>query len=114
MKYIRIANKYSYHKKGKEGRLQEGTPVFFAEINVSKNNQLATSLNVEEYPFIHIYRNMKSVASFGTGPPENFSKMLEYMLDHEIQMSQDDWIWFESTFSQQIRDGTERLQSLLK
>jgi thiol-disulfide isomerase/thioredoxin len=115
MKYIRIANKYTRRcddMDSDEGK-RHGTQVFFSEINVSKNSDLASSLDIEEYPFIHIYRNLKCVASFGTGPPENFSKMLEYMLDHEIHMSDEDWIWFESSFEKQIQEGTDKILKLI-
>jgi len=117
MKYKKIAYKYSKqfnHRQGEEiGNVNKNTHVYFAKINSSTNkDNLPSLLDIKEFPFIHIYRNQKCVASFGTGPPDNFTKMLEYMLDHELAMSEDDWIWFENAFAKQVEDGTAKIHKL--
>ena len=111
MKYKKIAHKYTNRED--TGNDNKPTRVFFAEVNASTNkDDIATSLDIEEFPFIHIYRNEKCVASFGTGPPDNFTKMLEYMLNHEVAMSDDEWNWFEDAFAKQIQEGTAKILKL--
>jgi hypothetical protein len=118
MKYKKIAYKYTkqYNRPNEGEQNEKTTHVYFAEINSSKTNKddIATLLGIKEFPFIHIYRNEKCVASFGTGPAENFTRMLEYMLDHELAMSDDDWVWFENEFAQQIQVGTSKILELKK
>ena len=100
-------------KYKKMARYYQAAPICFAEIEKAVHHQeLFTTLQVNTYPFIQIYRNGLCVASHGTESDTMFERLVHDTIQRELSMTPSDWDGFLTAFAGPITKSTEKLNDL--
>jgi hypothetical protein len=87
-------------------------PVIYADVEMTANKDIISTLGIKKFPFLHIYRNKECVAAFGTGPAHNFQKVVRGTLDQKLAMTEEDWEKFRSEFQTEIASSLDQIQLL--
>jgi hypothetical protein len=90
----------------------DNSGICFANVEVTGNPKLCTTVGVSRFPFIQIYRNGERVASFGTGPAHNFQKIVGDTVDQLLHTSPEQWEDRRRTFASEINHSLENLKEL--
>ena len=87
-------------------------PVIYADVEMTENKDIVSTLGIKRFPFMQIYRNKECVASFGTGPAHNFQKVVRGTVDGKLAMTEEEWENFRSEFQTEIQSGLDQIQLL--
>lgn len=87
-------------------------PIQFAEIEKTAHPDLFSTLGVETYPFIQIYRNGQCVASHGTESEKTFEPIVHDTIQRELSMTSEDWDSFLQAFAEPIQVSMKKLETL--
>lgn len=100
MKYKKMAH---YYQKA---------PIRFAEVEKTAHPELFSTLGIERFPFIQIYRNSQCVASHGTESEKTFGPIVNDTIQRELMMRPEDWDSFLTAFAEPIRQSSDKLETL--
>lgn len=104
IKYKKLADRLSATKTS--------VPISFADVELTANKDLCSTLGVKKFPFVQIYRNMECVASFGTGPAHNFKKVVDDSISDKLKMTDEDWDRFRYEYEKEILGGLIKIDQL--
>ena len=99
-------------KYKKMAHFYQKAPIRFAEIEKTAHPDLSTTLGVDRYPFIQIFRNGLVVASHGTESDKTFGPIVNDTIQRELMMGKEDWDAFLTTFAEPIRQISDKVQEL--
>ena len=100
MKYKKMAH---YYQKA---------PIRFAEVEKTVHPDLCSTLNIDRFPYIQIYRNSQCVASHGTESDKTFGPIVNDTVQRELMMRPEDWDAFLTAFAEPIRRSADKLETL--
>jgi thiol-disulfide isomerase/thioredoxin len=84
----------------------------FAEIDKAVHSQLCTTLGIDRFPYLQIYRNGQCVASHGTESDKTFAPLVNDTIQRELSMTNDDWKVFLTTFEAPIGIATAKFNQV--
>lgn len=87
-------------------------PIIFADVELTTNTKLCSTLEIKKFPYLQIYRNMECVASFGTGPAHNFQRAVGGTIQDRLATTDTEWENIRATLKEEIADGQEQLRLL--
>eukprot|EP00977_Amphora_coffeiformis_P028746 scaffold36845_cov168-Amphora_coffeaeformis.AAC.4 len=100
MKYKKMAHFY------------QKAPIRFAEVEKTVHPDLCSTLGVDRFPYIQIYRISQCVASHGTESDKTFGPIVNDTIQRELMMRPEDWDAFLTAFAEPIRRSTDKLETL--
>ena len=102
LKYKKIANQFA----------SKGDGVQFAQMEHPANKPIMDVLGIQQFPFLHVYRNGQCVAAHGTESDKQFEYIVKDTIQRELDMTPEDWNHFLSAFEGPISQGTAKIEQL--
>lgn len=100
-------------KYKKMARFYSKAPIQFGEVGRrGAHHDLFSTLGIDYFPHIQIYRNGKCVAAHGTESDKMFEPVVHDTIQRELSMTQADWESFLTAFAEPIRQSTEKLEQV--